>query len=134
MIWFLKWGRTGVSAPAARLKLGLGVEERAWAAPADIDSSSFSQRSPSAPCIDCVESQVQILGLAQHVLFALARLKILVLALHYKRVMARRGSSMATANQKLTVSLNALQELPKDGRHVFQATELSRVHRDRTGF
>jgi len=38
---------------------------------------------------------------------------------------------MATPNQKLAASLNALRELQKDGRRVFQSSELSRVHRDR---
>jgi len=38
---------------------------------------------------------------------------------------------MATPNQKLAASLNALRKLQKDGRRVFQSSELSRVHRDR---
>src|SRR5580658_2122348 len=38
---------------------------------------------------------------------------------------------MATPNQKLAASLNALRELQKGGRRVFQSSELSRVHRDR---
>ena len=38
---------------------------------------------------------------------------------------------MATPNEKLAASLSVLQELQKDGRRVFQSSELSRVHRDR---
>ncbi len=38
---------------------------------------------------------------------------------------------MATPNQKLAASLGVLRELQKDGRRVFQSSELSRVHRDR---
>ena len=38
---------------------------------------------------------------------------------------------MATPNEKLAASLSVLQQLQKDGRRVFQSSELSRVHRDR---
>ena len=38
---------------------------------------------------------------------------------------------MATPNEKLAASLSVLRELQKDGRRVFQSSELSRVHRDR---
>ena len=38
---------------------------------------------------------------------------------------------MATPNERLAASLSVLQELQKDGRRVFQSSELSRVHRDR---
>ncbi len=38
---------------------------------------------------------------------------------------------MATPNQKLATSLGVLRDLQKDGRRVFQSSELSRVHRDR---
>ena len=38
---------------------------------------------------------------------------------------------MAAPNEKLAASLSILQGLQKDGRRVFQSSELSRVHRDR---
>jgi Fic/DOC family len=38
---------------------------------------------------------------------------------------------MPTPNEKLAESLAALQELQKEGRRVFQSSELSRVHRER---
>jgi hypothetical protein len=38
---------------------------------------------------------------------------------------------MATPNEKLAASLSVLQQLQKDGRRVFESSELSRVHRDR---
>ena len=38
---------------------------------------------------------------------------------------------MPAPNQKLAASLNVLEELQHDGRHVFQSREFSRVHRER---
>jgi hypothetical protein len=38
---------------------------------------------------------------------------------------------MAAPNEKLAASLEVLRELQQNGQHVFQAGQMSRVHRDR---
>jgi len=60
---------------------------------------------------------------------ARARRNELVCARHNKRAEAQK--TMATPSERLAASLEVLRELQQNGQHVFQAGQLSRVHRDR---
>ena len=59
----------------------------------------------------------------------MARHNKLVIERHNKRAEAQKA--MATPNEKLAASLGVLRELQQNGQHVFQAGQMSRVHRDR---